>query len=116
MSLNKPYNPPFNSYFHNRSVENDLDKLNKVLEYKFWEEYLPLIEKSPFYKPIGVGEKKKGQLKEFVSFGFHDNNGVEYRICYKIDKKQRNIVIWYIGTHENCYEILCRRAGLKPRK
>jgi len=116
MSLKKSQNPLFASFFHNKSVEKDLDRLPKAVEERFWSEYLPLLEEYPFYKPIGVGDKKGGQLKEFVSFGFYDTNGVEYRICYKIDKKQRIIVIWYIGTHENCYEILCRRAGLRPRK
>jgi len=92
MTLLKPQNPPFKSYFHNKQVNNDIDKLPELLEEKFWDEYLPIIEKYPFNKPIGVGDRKHGQLKDYSSYAFHDNNGVEYRICYKNDKLQKKII------------------------
>lgn len=61
--LRKPQNPSFESFFHNKQVEKDLNNLPVDVENKFWDQYLPLIEKYPFNEPLGIGEKKHGTIK-----------------------------------------------------
>lgn len=67
--------------------------------------HLPAISTEPHK----AGERLSGLLKDFWKRSFH-RSGVDYRIAYEIDEKEKAVYILMVGKREKFYERLERRA------
>lgn len=59
------------------------------------------ISKTPFT----VGQRLKGELSQFYSRHFKQNN-VNYRIVYSIVESKQEVIVHKAGTRENFYKNL----------
>ncbi|MBI2864136.1 MAG: type II toxin-antitoxin system RelE/ParE family toxin [Chloroflexi bacterium] len=83
------------------SAVDDLGKLikhNPTLAVRLIAEHIPLIAKDP----IGVGERKKGDLSHVRAYGF-SFRGVPYRIVFEVDDARQSVCIVAIGVHDTAY-------------
>ncbi len=86
------------------SVEKDIKKLPSQVQKLLADEYLPQIQNAP-----EQGKFLHGQFRNFRSFRLSDQ-GVEYRVIYKVGKESNSVVLIMVGARENFYDRLRRRT------
>jgi len=85
-------------------IKKDLKNIDKLVKTAFINNHLDNI----LTNPIKYNELL-GSLKGIYSYHFKINN-VEYRACYTINEKDKEVYFLMIGKRENIYDILKRRT------
>ncbi len=84
------------------SVKKDLKKLDKPLLKKILN-LLQSISDNPYQ-----GISLTGDFSDHVKIEFHQQ-GVQYRVAYRIVKEKIQVYVLHVGTRENFYAELKRR-------
>ena len=86
-------------------VDKELGLLPKQVRKVTKDVHLPAISGDPHRS----GERLSGLLKGFWKLSFR-KSGVDYRIAYEINDKERFVYILMVGKREKFYERLQRRT------
>ena len=87
-----------------RSFLKDIKKISKEVQKEAIEKWIPKIQEDPY-----IGTQFSGPtLKDYTKISFRYKKS-DYRIVYKIHKKEISIIFLAIGSRENFYKKISRR-------
>jgi mRNA interferase RelE/StbE len=89
--------------FYISSVKNDLKNLSSEARDLIYNIHFQKLKDNPYQgKPLTT------PFKGYSSYSFI-HKGVEYRIIYRIKKKELIVLVIMIGSRENIYNMLKKR-------